>query len=156
MIHKTKGIVLSHIKYKETSIITKIYTSAFGLRSYIVNGVRTKKSNGKLALYQPLTVLDLDVYEQPNKNIQRISEAKCAITYQNIPFEIHKTTIAIFLAEFLYKLLQNAEEKDSERYRFIELSLDYFDKSVEQVNLFHIQFLARLLKFSGTLPEKER
>ena len=124
MILKTKGIVLSHIKYKETSIITKIYTSEFGLRSYIVNGIRTKKSNGRLALYQPLTILELDVYEQKTKNIQRISDAKCAIPYHNIPFEIHKTTIAIFLAEFLYKLLQNAEEKDTQKYNFIEQLFD--------------------------------
>ena len=43
MVSKTNGIVLNYIKYKETSIISKIYTKEFGLKSYLINGVRTKK-----------------------------------------------------------------------------------------------------------------
>ena len=123
MIHKTKGIVLSHIKYKESSIIAQIYTREFGKRSYIVNGVRTKKNNGKIALYQPLTLLDLDVYERKSKNIQRINDVKCSHPYSSIPFDIKKTTIAIFLSEFLSKSLQNKEFTDTDKFDFIQVNL---------------------------------
>ena len=44
MIQQTKGIVLSSIKYAESSIICRIYTESLGLQSYIVNGVRKRKA----------------------------------------------------------------------------------------------------------------
>jgi DNA repair protein RecO (recombination protein O) len=146
---KTEGIVLSLIKYKETSIITKIYTEQLGLRTYIVNGIRSNRSRGKSALYQPLSILELDVYEQINKNIQRISEAKSAVPYRSIPFDISKTTVAIFLSEVLTKLLMNDEQRDSRKYKFIATSLEFFDSTIVNTNTFHIQFLAKMAKFSG-------
>jgi len=53
MLHKIRGIVIKYIKYGDTSIIVNIFTEAFGLQTYIVNGARSKKSKGKIALYQP-------------------------------------------------------------------------------------------------------
>ena len=44
MTEKTRGLVLSFIKYKETSIICKIFTESFGVQSYIINGIRNSKS----------------------------------------------------------------------------------------------------------------
>ena len=44
MTEKTRGLVLSYIKYKETSIICKIFTESFGIQSYIINGIRNSKS----------------------------------------------------------------------------------------------------------------
>jgi len=64
MLHHTEGIVLGSLKYKESSLIVKIFTNAFGMQSYVVNGVRSSKSQGKTALYQPLTLLDMVVYHK--------------------------------------------------------------------------------------------
>ena len=86
MLHRTRGIVLSYIKYKETSIIVRIFTEAFGMQSYIVNSVRSAKSRGKMALYQPLSLLDLVVYHKSGKDLQRISETKFSYAYSSIPF----------------------------------------------------------------------
>ena len=70
MLYKTHGIVLNYIKYKETSIIVKIYTESFGLTSYIVNGVRSKKARHKVAFFQPLTLLDMVVYHKKNTQLK--------------------------------------------------------------------------------------
>ena len=43
MLKKTAGIVLSHIKYKDSSIIVRIFTRELGLKGYLVNGVREAK-----------------------------------------------------------------------------------------------------------------
>ena len=59
MLHKTRGIVINNIKYGETSIIIKIYTEVFGLQTYIENGVHNAKSKNKIALFQPLNLLDM-------------------------------------------------------------------------------------------------
>ena len=149
MISSTKGIVLSFIKYKESSIIVRIFTEQFGLRSYIVNSVRSARAKGKIALYQPLTILDLEVYENKNKNIQRISEVKCHFPYKHIPFEISKMTIAIFISELLTKVLRDAEEENKGLYSFLETSLMQFDTTPDAVGHFHLQFMLKLSLFLG-------
>jgi len=149
MISTTKGIVLSFIKYKETSIIVRVFTEKFGLRSYIVNSVRTARSRGKIALYQPLTILDLEVYENKNKNLQRIAEVKCHFPYKHIPFKIEKMTIAIFISELLTKVLRDAEEENKGLYSFLETSLIHFDTMSVTTGHFHLQFMLKLSLFLG-------
>ena len=52
MTYKTKGIVLNFIKFKESSIICKIFTESFGLQSYIINGVRSSNKSKNMSLFQ--------------------------------------------------------------------------------------------------------
>jgi DNA repair protein RecO (recombination protein O) len=86
MIHKTKGIVLRSVKYGETSVIVTILTELFGLQSYLVNGIR--KQSGKPVSKQdcsnPLAILDLVIYHQETKNLQRLKEYSWNYLYQNI------------------------------------------------------------------------
>ncbi|RZL08551.1 MAG: DNA repair protein RecO, partial [Hymenobacter sp.] len=35
MLIKTRGIVLSYLKYRESSIITRVYTEQRGVQSYL-------------------------------------------------------------------------------------------------------------------------
>jgi DNA repair protein RecO (recombination protein O) len=45
MTHKTKGIVIRTVKYGETSLIATVFTSLFGVQTYLINGVRKKQQN---------------------------------------------------------------------------------------------------------------
>ena len=99
MYLQTKGIVLNSVKYSESSIICKIYTSNFGLQSYLINGVRKKK--GGSAYYQPLNILDLTVYHKEKNTLQRIKEAKPFYQYDSLPYAVEKSSIAFFMAEIL-------------------------------------------------------
>ncbi len=83
-LHKTKGIVLKTVKYGETSLIATLYTELFGIQSYLVNGVRSssRKGPGKANLFQPAAILDLLVYHNDLRNLQRIREFNWAILYQ--------------------------------------------------------------------------
>ena len=85
-LHKTKGIVLRTVKYGDTSLIVTIFTELFGLQSYIVSGVRTstKKGTGKANLFQPTAILDLVVYHNELKHLNRIKEFKWHYLYQHI------------------------------------------------------------------------
>jgi len=98
-IHDTRGVVLHQIKYSESSIITKIYTEAFGIQSFLVRGVRKKGSKIKAGLFQTLSLVDLVVYFKEKSNIQNLKEIKSALPQTSIPFNIKKSTIAIFLKE---------------------------------------------------------
>ena len=152
MLHKTKGICINFIKYKESSVIAKIYTEEFGLQSYLVNSVRTEKPKFKAALFQPLTLLDMVVYHKPTKSVlQRVSEIRCSQLYQNIPFDIRKSSLAVFLSEILLKTLQE-EEKSETLFDFLEQSFLSLDKA-ENISNFAIHFFLYFLEKQGLLGQ---
>lgn len=150
MLHKTQGIALGYIRYRETSIIAKVYTKVFGIQSYIVNGVRssTSKTN-KIALFQPLTLLDMVVYHQKKDDtVHRISEMKCYAPFQSLPYDVAKSSLALFVTEILGKTLRE-EETNEALFEFLEQSVLYLDGAERDFENFHIQFLMQLASFLG-------
>ena len=147
MTYKTKGIVLNFIKFKESSIICKIFTESFGLQSYIVNGVRSSNKT-KMSLFQPLTILDLVVYNKSSANIQRLKEMKIDVIYMTNHTDIKKISVCIFLSELLSKILSN-EPNQNEKFNFLYNSFLIYDSLEKNINNFHIQFLLKLTKFFG-------
>ncbi|MCC5946462.1 MAG: DNA repair protein RecO [Bernardetiaceae bacterium] len=150
MINKTRGIVLTCTKYGESALISRIYTEGFGLRSYILNGVRKRgrAASRKAALFQPLTQLDLVVFEQANRDIQRISDMQVSYAYQDIPFEPKKMAVALFLTEVLSKVLKE-ESENQDLYIFLTDSFQFFDLNESGYENFHLQFLIRLSEYLG-------
>ncbi|MGK7395222.1 MAG: DNA repair protein RecO [Candidatus Cyclobacteriaceae bacterium M3_2C_046] len=151
MLYKTRSIVLNYIKFRDTSIISRIYTEQLGLRSYIVNGVRSARSKNKIALFQPLTLLDLVVYEKPQANINRISELRCQEPFREIPINIRKSSIALFLAEVLNKSLKE-ETENQDLFQFIHHSMLILDQQSRHFENFHLQFLLKISRFFGFAP----
>jgi DNA repair protein RecO (recombination protein O) len=152
MLHKTKGIVLNYIKHGETSIITHVYTEVFGRQSCIINGVRSSHSKIKLTLFQPLTILDLELYFNPKKDLQRIKEVRNHTPLFNIPNDIYKTSIAIFISEILCKTLYEAESNPS-LFSFLYNSVQFLDLLEKNVSNFHLVFLLQLTKHLGIFPQ---
>lgn len=151
MLTTTEGIVLHTTKFRETSVIATIYTRDFGRQSYLIHSVRTKKSKNKAGLLQPLFMVDLVAYHKQTREVQQIKELKIKHSYQNIPFEIAKSTQAIFIAEVLFKTI-NEQETNAEMYDFIKNALSYFDLSESGSANFHLYFLFRLTEYLGFLP----
>lgn len=153
MIKKTCGIVLSSLKYKETSIIVKIFTRELGLKSYLVNGVRSQGKGSKMALYQPLTLVDLVVYDKENSGLQRISESKIKLPFQRIPFDFQRTAIALFMTEVIGRSLYENYQNEF-LFDFLEESVAVLDQKEVQLSLFPIVFLLEKAKFLGFGPEE--
>ena len=150
MLHKTRGIALNYIRYRESSIIAKVYTEAFGIQSYIVNGVRSSKSKmNRIALFQPLTLLDMVVYHKSKEaTIHRISEIKCYSPFQSLPYDVFKSSLALFVTEILGKTLRE-EEPNEPLFQFIEDSVLYLDEAENGFENFHIQFLLQYASYLG-------
>ena len=151
MLHKTNGIVLNYIKYRETSIIVHIFTEKFGLQSYIVNNIRSSRARQKMSYFRPLSLLELVVYRHPSKDINRISEYKAAYIYQEAPYHPIKSAILWFLDEFLSKVLRT-EAEDTRLFAFVFNSLREFDLLKDHYYNFHIQFLLKLSPYLGFHP----
>jgi DNA repair protein RecO (recombination protein O) len=148
MIFKTRGIVFRFTKFKETSIIVTIFTEQFGLQSYIVNGVRSKSAKNRIALYQPLTLLNLVVYHRENANIERIKEISCLYPYRTLTTDVRKSTLAMFLNELLNKTVKD-ESHTGEIFEFLCQSLITLDTLEKGYENFHLIFLLKLCRYLG-------
>ncbi len=150
MLHTTRGIVLHHIKYSETSVIAKVYTETFGLQSYILKGVRRKGSKNKSALLQPLSLIELVAYHKEKGGVQNVKEIRLHKPFISIPYEITKSSIALFINEILYKVIRE-EGSNKELFEFLFNAIQLLDLEEHCVN-FHLHFLTHLSKYLGFFP----
>ncbi|MBC7536643.1 MAG: DNA repair protein RecO [Ferruginibacter sp.] len=150
MTHKTKGILLRTIKYGETSLVVSIFTELFGVQTYLVNGVRTpKRSGNKAAMYQPAAILDLEVYHNDLKGLQRIKDCNWDFLYENILNTVVKNSIALYMVELLQKVLRQPEEQ-TDLFNFCEDALLELDKAPNAVTAnFALYFTLQLPQFFG-------
>ncbi|TAL41072.1 MAG: DNA repair protein RecO [Chitinophagaceae bacterium] len=133
-LHSTKGIVLRTVKYGETSVIVSIFTELFGVQSYLVNGVRTstKKGSGKANLFQPSAILDLVVYHNDLKQLNRIKEFRWAYLYKHILSDVRKNAVAVFMVELLTKCLKQPES-NPDLFHFCEDAFMHLDECNDAV-----------------------
>ncbi|MGB5238131.1 MAG: DNA repair protein RecO [Flavobacteriaceae bacterium] len=148
----TKAIVLSSIKYGDSSLIVKAYTEKAGLQSYLLKGVlSSRKSKIKAAYFQPLTQLEIVASHKGRGTLEHIREVRANYHYHSIYSDMAKNAIAIFLAEILLKSIGEGEE-DTGLFQFLEASFQWLDTH-DLVSNFHLYFMIRLSKFLGFYPD---
>ncbi len=143
MVFKTNGIVLRTVKYGENSMIVSLYTELFGIQSYIVNGARSvsRKGSANANLFQPAALLELVVYHNELKNLQRIREYKWGYLYRHLYFSVMKNCVALFMVELLQKCLKQPEP-NADLFHFIEDAFIFLDESPESVTANYPLFFA--------------
>ncbi len=157
MIQSTKGIVLRAVKFGETSLIVTIYTELFGLQSYLVNGIRTssKKGGSKANVFQPAAILDLVVYHNELKNLQRIKEFKWGYLYQHLFNDVLKNSVALFMVELIVKSVKQPESH-SDLFLFLEDAFVHLDQSSRVVMAnFPLFFALHLASFLGLRMQED-
>lgn len=150
MLQKTLGIVLHTLKYSDTSNIVDVYTELHGRTSFLVSASRSRKSAVKSVLFQPLSVVELEADFRSTSGIYRIKEVK-AYPFQSIPYHPHKSAIALFLAEFLYRVVKE-EGENAPLFAYLRHSIEWFDTCEADFANFHLVFLMRLSRFLGLYP----
>ena len=152
MLVKTKAIVISSLKYQEKSLIVKCFTLSDGLKSYFVQSAfSSKKSNQKIAYFQPLTLLEIEANHKNKGTLEHFKEIKLSSAYQTINTDIIKSTIVIFLSEMLHHSIQE-EEKNENLFIFLESALLWLDNHDDTAN-FHLILLLEVTKFLGFYPD---
>ncbi len=152
MLETTRGVFLHYIEYSDTAVIAKIYTEKFGQQSYIINGVRSKKGGTRINLFQPFFLLDLEVYHKPGRQLQRVKSARLAVPFGQLPFDVTKSSQAIFITELLMKCLKE-EESNPELFDFLFHAACILDLAEDGEQNFAIQFLLKLTRFLGVAPQ---
>jgi DNA repair protein RecO (recombination protein O) len=153
MLHKTKGIVIKSTPFRESSLVSKIFTEKFGLQTYIINGVRSSGKTGKAALFQPLTILELVVYKHEQKKMERISEVKLSHHFSQLHFDVAKSTAAFFIAELLNKIIYEEENNDI-FFEWLADKLIELDKTETLNASFHLDFMLQISKHFGFYPHE--
>ena len=151
MLKKTQGIVISHIKYRETSIIVRVFTRELGLKTYVVNSVRSSKAKSKIAFFQSLSLLDLVVYDKEGAAINRISETKLLIAFQRIPFDFYRSGVAMFMGEVLGKAIYENYQNEG-LFDFVLEAVSYLDQENINLSVFPLSFLLQLSVYLGFAP----
>jgi DNA repair protein RecO (recombination protein O) len=159
MIRKTRGIVLHNTKYGESSLVVHCYTEQAGRQTFMVKGVRKSRKHNRANLFQPLFILDFEVYHKDSREIQLVKEVTRAVSLNSLPFDITKSTQAIFMAEILYRVVRE-EEPNPMLANFLISNIQYLDTMEEASPDFHIIFMFQLSKHLGFYPhnnfEEER
>ena len=148
----TKAIVLTSLKYGDTSLITKAFTVSDGLKSYLLKGVLSaKKGKLKTAHFQPLTQLELVASHRNKGTLESIREAKVSYHYQTLHTQVTKNALTMFLAEMLSNAIHE-EEANIPLFNYVETALQWLDMHDDVAN-FHLYFLMVLTKYLGFYPE---
>ena len=150
MLTKTQGIVLQIIKHSDSGIIARILSREYGLIALMVKGLHSKKRGHLSPYFQPLQVLNIEMYYKESRNIQTLKEINLVRTRDKIPYDISRNAIAFFMGEVLTKTL-NENDADTEIYDFVYNSIEYLDTSNIITN-FHISFLIGFTGYLGISP----
>lgn len=148
----TKAIVLTSLKYGDTSLIVKAFTISDGLKSYMLKGIlASKKGKLKAAYFQPLTQLELVASHRNKGTLESIKEAKVSYHYQSVHTQVAKNALTMFLAEMLGNSIHE-EEVNTPLFTYVETALQWLDMNDEVAN-FHLYFLMVLSKYLGFYPD---
>lgn len=148
----TKAIVLSSLKYGDTSLIVKCYTEQEGVKSYLIRGVlKAKKKGLKAAHFQPLTQLKIVANHNSKNTLNSIKEVQVVHPYKSIHTNIVKQSVVLFLSEVLSNSIQE-EEQNKALYQYLETAFIWLDMH-DKVSNFHLLFLLNLTGFFGFYPD---
>jgi DNA repair protein RecO (recombination protein O) len=149
---KTKAIVLSSIKFQEKSLIVKCFTQSHGLKSYFVRDAFSgRKSNQKIAYFQPLTILEIEAVHKNKGTLENFKEIKISTPFHSIHSDIYKSTIVMFISEVLHHSIRE-EEKNESLFDFLEAALLWLDNHDEMAN-FHLILMLETTKYLGFYPD---
>lgn len=154
MLVKTNAIVISTLKYGDSSLITRCYCKELGLKSFMLKGILTSKKGGlKKSLFQPLNLINIStqIKNQSNQKLNFIREGSLKVHFKEIPLKIKKNAIALFISEVISRVIYEEGNPSISLYSFLENSIMRLEKD-EFSPVFHLKFLTLLSDQLGFYP----
>ena len=154
MQENIRGIVLRTVKYGDTSLIIDLFTESRGRLSFMASVARSKRAARSISLWRPLSMVAFSADIRLNMGkLPKPTDAHTYYNYVDMPFSPVKSSLALFLAEFLCAALRE-EKENAPLYRYLESSLQWLDMVESPVAManFHLVFLMHLSRFIGIYP----
>ncbi len=147
----THGLVLHTTNYSETSVIAKVFTRQLGVKSYIVKGVRGGRSRVKQNLLQPLSYLDMVVYNNPHATINYVKEMRPAESFRTLSTNSVSASVVFFMGEILYKTLRE-EEPNQPLFDYVTDTLCSLDSAAHISGSLPVCYLLKVSRYLGIEP----
>ena len=112
----TKAIVLSTLKYGDTSLIVRAFTQSDGVKSYLLKGVlASKKAKIRAAYFMPLTQLEIVANHRNKGSLESLRDVKVSVPYRTMHTDVVKNSVVLFLAEMLGNSIQEQEQDEHQK-----------------------------------------
>ena len=154
MVETLTGIVLRTIKYSDNLMIADMYTRERGRASFLVPVSRGKRTKVRSVMFQPLSMLTFTANAGRGKSLPRLSEVQPYVIYDTVPYDVAKSAVAIYIAEYLVAVLREEGENEA-LFAYLDYALCFFDGMRAPCADFHIVFLLQLTRFLGIYPNVE-
>lgn len=152
MLQKLHGVVLYVVKYSDKSNIAHIYTEQDGQVSFLIPAVRrSRKSAVNPVLFRPFSLVEIEADIRLKSGLHPIREARIWYPLDSLPYHPYKMGMSMFLAEFLYRTLQE-EDGNAPLFAYLVNSIRWLDACGRDFSNFHLVFLLRLTRFLGFYP----
>lgn len=146
-IIKTEAIVLSKLKYSETSIIVTFYTDSYGKLSAIIKGGRNPKS--KMAMIvDPLNHLQIILYKKDTRDVQILSSADIISHYARIKEDLNTAKYSFAIIE-LIKNLTSEHETNHRLFKGLVRILNHLERKTENPAILYGRFFLFFLSELG-------
>ena len=148
------GIVLGMVKHNDRHNVTSIYTRERGRLAFLTPAGSSKSSRQTAARLQPLSIIEAQANISPTNDLHILSTILPLKVWRTLYYDPVKSTIVLFLSEFLSRLLREAPT-EPRLWDFIANSMTVLDTtahSTETAN-FHITFLISLSYLMGIQPD---
>jgi DNA repair protein RecO (recombination protein O) len=155
--YKARGVVLHTVKYGESGAVAYVLTDVGGRRSYMVQGVRSKHGHGnKGALLQPMFLIEFEGLENRRTDMHGFRDLRAAVPLRSVPFDVRKSTVSLFAAELLYRLVREVEA-NSPLFDFVWDAVCRLDEMEDAAGVanFHLWFMVGLARHLGFFPGNE-
>lgn len=148
MIERVNAYVLSSRKFKDSLRLAHVFTLEYGVQTYLF---RTGKKGENISFFQPLNAIQFTGKKSEGK-LEIVKDMSLSSIYESIPFQVEKSTVALFISEFLYRCLPEhyANIDVFELIKNTALRLDNSDKA----GTLPIHFIAQFALEMGFLSEE--
>jgi DNA repair protein RecO (recombination protein O) len=147
-----KGILIHTIRYNDNQLIVRIFTSKFGLKSFLVRSGKTQKSS-KINLLQPLSLIEFEAALKEQSRIHPLKNLRSAHPWQSIPYDASKSAIVLFLNEVIYKTIPD-DYINEPLFQLLWDALILLDDTMDAKN-FHIWCLLEITRHYGFYPQTD-
>ncbi len=145
-----QGIVLDTFKFKETSVVCKVFTLQHGCISVIIHGVGKQKSEFNLIHLQPLSEIEFVVYLNEKKGISKVKELHLLATTFGLEPNMSRYSISIFISEIVLRTFKEWETEPDlyDLLHYVSQIIGASNQTIHDVHLFFISKYTEILGFS--------
>ncbi|MGI9526801.1 MAG: DNA repair protein RecO [Weeksellaceae bacterium] len=154
-MEKTRGFVIKTLKYGDTSAILKVYTEAYGTKSFIQKGFFNPKKRPLRSLQFPFAMAEFSFKLNQKSTLILPSQISPIHSFTQLFQHPIKMMMMQFLAEVTGMVLKE-EEDNLSLFSYLETQFKTFNDKLDHFADFHLIFLMQLTQHLGFSPNTSR